>query len=141
MQVGDGGEVPIGAVMVHEGRVVSLAGNAMEGSGDPTQHAELLAIQDTVRKLGRHRMLDCTMYVTLEPCPMCAGALLQARVGSLVYAAKNPLLGDTQRLQPGWFALGPWRKGLQGICMTRYPAAASIMCLDGNCCPVPCCFH
>jgi len=81
--------------MVHEGRVVSAAGNTMEGSGDPTQHAEVQAIRDTVRRLGRHRMLECTLYVTLEPCPMCAGALLQARVGSLVYAAKNPLLGNT----------------------------------------------
>ena len=61
--------------------------------GDPTQHAELRAIQGALQTLGRHCMLDCTLYVTLEPCPMCAGALLQARVGSLVYGAKNPLLG------------------------------------------------
>jgi len=71
-------------------------------TGDPTQHAELRAIQVALRVLGRHSMMECTLYVTLEPCPMCAGALLQARVGSLVYAARNPLLGNTLATLTAW---------------------------------------
>lgn len=107
--------------MVHEGRVVSVAGNTMEGSGDPTRHAEVHAIQDAVHKLGRHRMLECTLYVTLEPCPMCAGALLQARVGSLVYAAKNPLLGES--LGAAAWLSHPQQTKMQAIFMSRSAAA------------------
>ena len=66
----------------------------MEESGDPTQHAEMLAIQSAVRQLGRFKLPECTMYVTSEPCPMCAGALLQARVGTVVYGARSPLIGQ-----------------------------------------------
>ena len=83
----------MGAVLVHEGQVVSRAGNEMEARGDPTSHAELLTLREGVHKLGRFKMAQCTLFVTLEPCPMCAGALLQTRVGRVVYGARNPLLG------------------------------------------------
>eukprot|EP00891_Asterochloris_glomerata_P004588 jgi/Astpho2/4588/Aster-x1219 len=79
--------------MVHEGAVVAEARNQTEAQGDPTAHAEMLCIQQAAAQLGRWRLLETTLYVTLEPCPMCAGALLQARVGHLVYAARSPLLG------------------------------------------------
>ena len=79
--------------MVHNGAIVCRGRNTMERSGDPTRHAEMNAIQEAARLLGRFKLPGCTLYVTLEPCPMCAGALLQARVGTLVYAAKNTLLG------------------------------------------------
>ena len=79
--------------MVHDGDIVCSCWNTMETSGDPTKHAEMTAIQQTALKIGRFKLPECTLYVTLEPCPMCAGAILQARVGTLVYAAKNNLLG------------------------------------------------
>jgi tRNA(adenine34) deaminase len=87
------GEVPIGAVMVCDGAVVARAHNRRENDRDPTAHAELLAISLTARKLGRWRLSDCTMYVTLEPCPMCAGAMVQARLARLVYGAGDPKAG------------------------------------------------
>lgn len=87
-------EVPVGAVIVCSGQVVSQAYNQTEKSGNPTAHAEMLCIQQAALKLGGWRLLDCTLYVTLEPCPMCAGALLQSRVGTVVYGARNTLLGD-----------------------------------------------
>jgi tRNA(adenine34) deaminase len=87
------GETPIGAVVVCEGAVVARAHNRREIDADPTAHAELIAIREASRKLGRWRLTDCTVYVTLEPCPMCAGALVNARVGQLVYGATDPKAG------------------------------------------------
>ena len=89
-------EVPVGAVLVLNGQVVATAYNQTEQTGNPTAHAEMLCIQQAALKLGGWRLLDCTLYVTLEPCPMCAGALLQSRVGTVVYGARNTLLGDLQ---------------------------------------------
>lgn len=86
------GEVPVGAVCVFEGRSVGEGKNARE-SGDPTAHAELLAIQGAARSLGRWRLTGVTLYATLEPCPMCAGALVNARVDRLVYGARDPKAG------------------------------------------------
>ncbi|PSC77002.1 tRNA(adenine(34)) chloroplastic [Micractinium conductrix] len=87
-------EVPVGAVLVSaSGEVLAAARNATERSADPTAHAELLCIRSAATAVGGWRLLDATLYVTLEPCPMCAGALLQARVGTVVYGARNPLLG------------------------------------------------
>lgn len=87
------GEVPIGAVVVCEGAVVARAHNMRESDTDPTAHAELLAIKKASQKLGRWRLSDCTVYVTLEPCPMCAGAMHQARIERLVYGAPDPKAG------------------------------------------------
>lgn len=89
-------EVPVGAVLVLNSQVVATAYNQTEQTGNPTAHAEMLCIQQAALKLGGWRLLDCTLYVTLEPCPMCAGALLQSRVGTVVYGARNTLLGDLQ---------------------------------------------
>src|SRR2546430_4717779 len=87
------GEVPIGAVVVHAGRVVGRGRNARETRRDPTAHAEVLALQEAARALGRWRLTGATVYATLEPCPMCAGALVNARVDRLVYAVADPKAG------------------------------------------------
>ncbi|MDZ4654800.1 MAG: tRNA adenosine(34) deaminase TadA [Coriobacteriia bacterium] len=87
------GEVPIGAVVVCDGAVVSRAHNRREIDNDPTAHAELLAIREASQRLGRWRLSDCTVYVTLEPCPMCAGVMHQARIARLVYGATDPKAG------------------------------------------------
>jgi tRNA(adenine34) deaminase len=92
------GEVPVGAVVVHEGRVIARRGNEREVSGDPTAHAEVLALRDAAAVLGRWRLDDCTLLVTLEPCLMCAGALLNARIGRLVYGAADLKAGATASL-------------------------------------------
>src|SRR3989440_4766919 len=87
------GEVPIGAVVVADGRIVGRGRNARETRRDPTAHAELLALQEASRALGRWRLTGATVYATLEPCPMCAGALVNARVDRLVYAVADPKAG------------------------------------------------
>ncbi len=86
-------EVPVGAVLVQGGRVVASRGNERELRHDPTAHAEMLVLRDAAALLGGWRVLDATLYVTLEPCPMCAGALVQARVARLVYGAADPKSG------------------------------------------------
>jgi len=87
------GEVPVGAVMVHSGGVLARGHNRRETARDPTEHAEMMAIRRSARALGSWRLTGCTLYVTLEPCLMCMGALLQARVGRLVFAAFDPKAG------------------------------------------------
>jgi tRNA(adenine34) deaminase len=87
------GEVPIGALVVCDGAIVSRAHNTREADNDPTAHAELIAIREASQRLGRWRLSDCTVYVTLEPCPMCAGAMHQARIERLVYGAPDPKAG------------------------------------------------
>lgn len=87
------GELPVGCVIVRDGAMLARARNACEARRDATAHAELLAIREASRALGDWRLGDCTLYVTLEPCPMCAGAIVQARVGRLVYGAANPEQG------------------------------------------------
>ena len=87
------GEVPIGALVVCDGAVVARAHNTREIDADPTAHAELVAIREASQRLGRWRLSDCTVYATLEPCPMCAGAMHQARIGRLVYGAPDPKAG------------------------------------------------
>ncbi len=89
----DHGDVPIGCVVVAGGSVVASRHNERELLGDPTAHAEVLALQDAARALGRWRLTDATVAVTLEPCPMCAGALVAARVGRLVFGADDPKAG------------------------------------------------
>jgi tRNA(adenine34) deaminase len=90
---GEQGEVPVGAVAVCDGVVVGRGANAREGAHDPTAHAELLAIQDAARTLGRWRLTGVTLYVTLEPCAMCAGAMVLARIDRLVLGASDPKAG------------------------------------------------
>jgi len=84
------GEVPIGAVLVHDGKVLARAGNRTIRDCDPTAHAEMLVLREAARLLGNYRLADTTLYVTLEPCSMCAGAMIQARVARLVYGCDDP---------------------------------------------------
>ena len=87
------GEVPVGAVAVRDGAVIACAGNAMERRGDATAHAEMLVLRRAARIVGGWRLDGVTVYATLEPCPMCAGAMVQARIARCVYAARDPKKG------------------------------------------------
>jgi tRNA(adenine34) deaminase len=89
----DIGEVPIGAVVVREGEILGRGHNRREIDGDPLAHAEILAIREAASRMGGWRLSGATMYVTLEPCPMCAGALVNSRVQRLVYGAADPKAG------------------------------------------------
>jgi tRNA(adenine34) deaminase len=91
-------EVPIGAVIVHRDRVIAAAHNQREQLHDPTAHAEMIAITQAAASLGDWRLEDCTLYVTLEPCPMCAGAIVQARIPQVVYGAADPKGGGVRTL-------------------------------------------
>jgi tRNA(adenine34) deaminase len=86
-------DVPIGAVLVHEGEVLAAARNERELRGDPTAHAEVLVLREASARLGTWRLLDTVLYVTLEPCAMCAGAIVLGRVPRVVYAAEDPKAG------------------------------------------------
>jgi tRNA(adenine34) deaminase len=90
------GEVPIGAVIVKDGAVIAAAHNAPRGLNDPTAHAEVLAIREAARVLGSERLEGCELWVTLEPCPMCAGAIQHARISRLYYAAADPKGGAVE---------------------------------------------
>ncbi|WP_336985320.1 nucleoside deaminase [Altererythrobacter aquiaggeris] len=90
------GEVPVGAVIVRGGTIIAEAHNEPRGSSDPTAHAEMLAIRRAAAALGQERLGDCDLYVTLEPCPMCAGAIAHARIGRLYYAASDPKGGAVE---------------------------------------------
>ena len=79
------GEIPVGAVLVRRGEVLAQAHNRREGSHDPTAHAEILCMREAARILGDWRLRDCVLYVTLEPCPMCAGAMVMSQLGECVY--------------------------------------------------------
>ena len=92
------GEVPVGAVIVREGRVLASAHNQREQLRDPTAHAEMVAITQAAEALGSWRLEGCALYVTLEPCPMCAGASLQARIPTVVYGATDPKAGAVHTL-------------------------------------------
>jgi tRNA(adenine34) deaminase len=86
-------EVPIGAIIVREGRVIAEANNETIARGDPTAHAEILAIRTALEAVGADRLLDATLYVTLEPCAQCAGAIVLAKVGRVVFGAWDPRAG------------------------------------------------
>lgn len=92
------GEVPIGAVLVYEGKIIARAHNLRETTQNATTHAELLVIQEACKKIGSWRLEDTTLYVTLEPCPMCAGAILQSRVPRVVYGARDQKAGCVDSL-------------------------------------------
>jgi tRNA(adenine34) deaminase len=95
------GDVPVGAVVVHDGAIIARRHNERELTGDPCAHAEVLAVRDAAAALGRWRLDDCVVVVTLEPCAMCAGALVNARVGRLVFGATDPKAGAVTT----WFHL------------------------------------
>jgi tRNA(adenine34) deaminase len=91
-------DVPVGALVVQHGRVIGRGYNQREQLQDPTAHAEMIALSAAAAHIGHWRLEDCTLYVTLEPCPMCAGALVQSRVGRLVYGAADPKTGACESL-------------------------------------------
>lgn len=111
------GEVPIGAVIVRDGIIVGTGYNLRETDHDPTAHAEMIAIRHASESLKAWRLIGCTLYVTLEPCPMCAGAILQSRVERVVYGASDPKAGCVgslmDLLQDSRFNhVSPWISGV-----------------------------
>lgn len=88
-QGGEAGEVPVGAVVVLDGEIIGRGFNQPISSHDPTAHAEVMALRDAAARVGNYRLVGCTLYVTMEPCVMCAGAILHARVARVVYGAKE----------------------------------------------------
>ena len=87
------GEVPVGAVISRNGEIISEAHNEVEARNDPTAHAEILAIQRAASKINSWRLSDCILCVTLEPCPMCAGAIVQSRIPTIIFSTRDPVLG------------------------------------------------
>ena len=87
------GEVPVGAVVVKDGAIIGRGSNAPISRHDPSAHAEILALRDAASSIGNYRLVGCTLYVTLEPCAMCSGAIQHARIARLVYGAKDPKTG------------------------------------------------
>lgn len=101
-RAGKRGEVPVGAVLVLEGGVIARGGNATVARRDPTGHAEVVALRRGARRLGNHRLAGATLYVTLEPCLMCLGAMVQARIQRCVFGARDPRVGAARLLRlPG----------------------------------------
>ena len=96
VRAGEAGEVPVGAVVVRDGEVVAAAGNRTRRDRDPTAHAEIVAIRDAARSLGDDRLAGCDLYVTLEPCAMCAAAISLARIRRLYFAASDPKGGAVE---------------------------------------------
>jgi tRNA(adenine34) deaminase len=87
------GEVPVGAVVVADGRIIARAGNRTISDCDPTAHAEIIALREAAKAIGNHRLLGASLYVTIEPCAMCAGAMIQARIARLIYGADDAKAG------------------------------------------------
>ena len=111
-------EVPIGCIIVKDGKVISSTCNARQESQISTHHAEILAIEEACRKLGSWRLEDCDLYVTLEPCPMCAGAILQSRIRSVYYGASDHKGGCVDTLMkmyetPGFNHYPKWEGGIR----------------------------
>jgi tRNA(adenine34) deaminase len=92
----EAGEVPVGAVVVREGRIIGRGWNRNIGDSDPTAHAEIVALREAAAAVGNHRLEDCDLFATIEPCSMCAGALVHARIKRLVYGADDPKAGAVQ---------------------------------------------
>jgi tRNA(adenine34) deaminase len=113
-RAGERGDVPIGAAIVRDGAVVARAGNRREADADPTAHAEVIAIREAARALGRWRLSDCALYVTVEPCAMCAGAAVLARIALVVFGAPDEKAGavrsNAELLDATWTNHRPrWR--------------------------------
>jgi tRNA(adenine34) deaminase len=89
----EAGEVPIGAIVVRENKIIARGHNLSVTTNDPTAHAEILALREAGTALANYRLIDCTLFVTIEPCPMCAGAVVHSRIRRLVYGAKDPKTG------------------------------------------------
>lgn len=89
----DNGEVPVGALVVRDGEIIGRGQNSMIARNDPTAHAEILALRDAARRIGNYRLVDCELYVTLEPCAMCAGAMMHARIARVIFGASDPKTG------------------------------------------------
>ena len=87
------GEVPVGAIVVKDGQIIGRGSNAPIGLHDPSAHAEIQALRDAAKNIGNYRLVDCTLYVTLEPCAMCTGAIQHARISRLVYGASDAKTG------------------------------------------------
>jgi len=122
----DRGEVPVGAVVVRNGRPVGRGSNRVEALQDPTAHAEILAIGAAAEQAGNWRLEDATLYVTLEPCTMCTGAILLARVGRLVYGATDPRAGavvSTARLLDG----NPYRHDMEVVGGIMAPECGALL--------------
>jgi|SRR5665647_2500336 len=98
------GEVPVGAVIARDGRVVARGSNRPIGSADPTAHAEIVALRNAAKKSGNYRLADCDLYVTVEPCAMCLGAVVQARIRRLVFGAADPKSGAVSSVMEFPFA-------------------------------------
>ena len=92
-QAAKNGEVPVGAIIVKDGVIIGRGCNAPIGLHDPTAHAEIIAMRQAAQHLGNYRLVDCTLYVTLEPCAMCSGAMQHARIAKLIYGASDPKTG------------------------------------------------
>lgn len=92
-EAGKNGEVPVGAIVVKDGIVIGRGSNAPIMQHDPSAHAEIQAMRDAAKQLGNYRLVDCTLYVTLEPCAMCAGAIQHARIARLIFGASDPKTG------------------------------------------------
>jgi tRNA(adenine34) deaminase len=92
-EAANSGEVPVGAVVVRDGEIIGRGCNAPIGQHDPSAHAEIRALRDAAARSGNYRLVDCSLYVTLEPCAMCAGAIMHARIARVVYGAKDPKTG------------------------------------------------
>ena len=90
------GEVPVGAVVVHQGRILGRGCNRPISSNDPTAHAEIIAMREAGQALGNYRLADCDLFVTMEPCAMCAGAMVHARIRRLIYGATDPKAGAVE---------------------------------------------
>jgi tRNA(adenine34) deaminase len=93
LQAGQAGEVPVGAVVVKEGHIIGRGSNAPISRHDPSAHAEIAALRDAAQHLGNYRLVDCELFVTLEPCVMCVGAMFHARIGRVVFGARDPKTG------------------------------------------------
>ena len=89
----DNGEVPVGALVVRDSEIIGRGQNSMIARNDPTAHAEILALRDAARRIGNYRLVDCELYVTLEPCAMCAGAMMHARIARVIFGASDPKTG------------------------------------------------
>ena len=113
------GEIPVGAALTRGDEVIWTDHNRRERSGDPTAHAEILCLRHGAEKLGNWRLQDCTLYVTLEPCPMCAGAMVMSRLGKCVYGAPDPERGCCGSVydlpaDPALGAATRWTAGIRG---------------------------
>ena len=110
-------DVPVGALIVRDGEVIASAHNAREADGCATAHAEVRAIESACKKLGRWRLSDCVMYVTIEPCIMCAGAIINARIGKVIFGAKNPKAGAcVSIIDVNAYSFGAKAEFICGVC-------------------------